>query len=200
MELSKSLVDSIISKRYSTVAKHNYVNFRTILNFAMLKNQKNTIYFSAISIRHRQDVHENMKVYISGERLFFIILRDVKVDSFLCKSLIDYNDARFEKALDSIKFGLKTSSGIVSIRSPLEVFRIRKRFLTRNTYVITSKKYIPYLSAPDEFIPLKTFAVGGELNEIEPWYYDRKPFKELNAKYYEDMKPSEKIILRMPKK
>ena len=200
MELSKSLVDSIISKRYSTVAKNNYVNFRSILNFAILKNQKNAIYFSAISIRHRQDVHENMKIYISGERLFFVILRNIEADSTLGSKLIDYNDARFEKALDSIKFGLKTHSGIVSIRSPLEVFRIRKRFLTRNTYVITSKKYIPYLSAPDEFIPLKKFAFSTESNEIEPWYYDHKPLKELNKKYYEDMKPSEKIILRMPKK
>ncbi len=198
--LTHSLVDSISSKLYPFVGTMNAINDRAIINFAMHDHHKNSIYVSATSIEYRQDVHENMKIYISGERLFFVILRNIEADSTLGSKLIDYNDARFEKALDSIKFGLKTHSGIVSIRSPLEVFRIRKRFLTRNTYVITSKKYIPYLSAPDEFIPLKKFAFSTESNEIEPWYYDHKPLKELNKKYYEDMKPSEKIILRMPKK
>ena len=132
--------------------------------------------------------------------MFFLLIIGVEVDSSLKLRLIEYDDPRFEKVLDSVNFRMEPQSGLVLIRSPLEVFRIRKRFLTRNTYVITSKKYIPYLSAPDEFIPLKTFYSGDEFKEIEPWYYDRKPFKELNAKYYEDMKPSEKIILRMPKK
>jgi hypothetical protein len=166
----------------------------------MIDSQKNSFYVSATSIEYRQDVHENMKIYISGERLFFVILRNIEADSTLGSRLIDYNDARFEKALDSINFFEKTLTGLFIIRTPLEVFRVRRRLFSRNTYVISSKKYIPYLSAPDEFIPLKKFAFYSESKEIEPWYYDRKPFKELNAKYYEDMKPSEKIILRMPKK
>jgi len=198
--LTHSLVDSISSKLYPFVGTMNAINDRAIINFAMHDHHKNSIYVSATSIEYRQDVHENMKIYISGERLFFVILRNVKADRALESKLIAYNDVRFDKTLDSINFGQNTCSGCIIMRSPLEVFRIRKRFLTRNTYVITSKKYIPYLSAPDEFIPLKKFAFSTESNEIEPWYYDHKPLKELNKKYYEDMKPSEKIILRMPKK
>ena len=147
-----------------------------------------------------------MKIYMSGTSLLFVILRHVEVDSDLRYKLINYNDQRFDKSLDSIKFGKITCSGYVIMRTPLEVFRVKRRFLSRNTYVITSKKYIPYLSAPDEFIPLND---GRESKEIEPWYYDYKPVKklnkkriplmELNQKYYEDMKPSEMIILKMPK-
>jgi hypothetical protein len=198
--LTIPLVDSISSKLYPFFNTMNTINDRLIINFSMIDSQKNSFYVSATSIEYRQDVHENMKIYIRGERLFFVVLRNIEVDSILGSRLIDYNDARFEKALDSINFFEKTLTGLFIIRSPLEVFRVRRRLFSRNTYVITSKKYIPYLSAPDDFIPLKKFAFYSESNEIEPWYYDRKPFKELNAKYYEDMKPSEKIILRMPKK
>jgi hypothetical protein len=198
--LTHSLVDSISSKLYPFFNTTNTINDRLVINFSMIDSQKNSFYVSATSIEYRQDVHENMKIYISGERLFFVILRNVKADRALESKLIDYNDVRFDKTLDSLNFGQKTCSGCVIMRSPLEVFRVRRRLFSRNTYVITSKKYIPYLSAPDDFIPLKKFAFYTESNEIEPWYYDRKPFKELNAKYYEDMKPSEKIILRMPKK
>ena len=128
---------------------------------------------------------------------FFVILRNVSVDSSFLSRLIEHNDPRFEKTLDSIKFGAGPFSGLVIMRSPLTVYRIHRRALCKNTYVITSKNYIPYLSAPEEFIPIKKFGFGSESTEIEPWYYDA--FGNLNKQYYEDLKPGKKIILRMPK-
>lgn len=195
--LTSALVDSISSKLYPIVNPVNYANFRSIRNFATLERQKNSLYVSSASINWRQDIHEDMMIYISGERLIFIKLRNVEAASGLLSRLIKYDDPSFEKALDSIKFRKEPFSGLVSIRSPLEVFRIRRKLLSRNTYVITSKKYIPYLSAPEEFIPLKNFAESRESTEIEAWYYD--VFGKLNQRYYDDMKPREKIILRMPK-
>lgn len=204
--LKAELIDSIISNLYPFAYIKNELNDILIINIAMLENRKNSFYISATPIEYRQDVNENMKIYMSGTSLLFVILRHVEVDSVLRYKLINYNDQRFDKSLDSIKFGKITCSGCVIMRTPLEVFRVKRMFLSRNTYVITSKKYIPYLSAPDEFIPLND---GRESKEIEPWYYDYKPVKklnkkriplmELNKKYYEDMKPREKIILKMPK-
>jgi hypothetical protein len=190
------LVDSIVANLYNFKKTGDFVEAISLLNFASHKDKRKSIFVSSTPIINRKNIQENMLVYLNNKAVFFVILRSVEVDSSLKLRLIEYDDPRFEKVLDSVNFRME----LVLIRSPLEVFQVRRRLMCRNTYVITSKKYIPYLSAPDEFIPLKTFAVGGELNEIEPWYYDRKPFKELNAKYYEDMKPSEKIILRMPKK
>jgi hypothetical protein len=198
--LTTPLIDSIVSNLYNFKKSGNYIEAIRLLNFSSLNDKKKSIFVSSTSIINRKNIHESMMIYITDNDVFFVVLRNVVVDSVLCSRLVDYNDARFEKALDSINFPKYPLSGLVLIRSPLEVFRIRKKLFKRQTYVITSKKYIPYLSAPEEFIPLKEFVVGGELNEIEPWYYDRKPFKELNKKYYEDMKPSKKIILKMPKK
>jgi len=197
--LTTPLVDSIVANLYNFKKTDDFVEAISLLNFASQKDNRKSIFVSSTPIINRKNIQDNMMVYLNNKAVFFVILRSVEVDSSLKLRLIEYHDPRFEKVLDSVNFRMEPQSGLVLIRSPLEVFHIRKRFLTRNTYVMTSKKYIPYLSAPDEFIPLKTFAVGGELNEIEPWYYDRKPFKELNKKYYEDMKPAEKIILRMPK-
>jgi hypothetical protein len=203
--LTSSLIDSVKSKLYTfdRTKNHNNIpiildNCRRILNITTLKGQNNSLYVSSVTINWRANIHENMMIYINDVDVYFVILRNVEVDSGFRSKLIKYNDPRFEKVLDSIKFRKDPFSGWVIDRSPLEVFRIRRKPFNKRTFVVTSKKYIPYLSAPEEFIPLKKFAGSREFTEIEPWYYDYKPLKELNKKYYEDMKPREKIILRMP--
>lgn len=198
--LTTPFVDSIISNLYNFNKTDNIVEAISLLNFTSHKDKRKSIFVSSTPIINRKNIQDNMLIYTNDKAIFFVILRNVEVDSSLKLRLIEYDDPRFEMVLDSVNFRMEPLSGLVLIRSPLEVFRIRRRLLCRNSYVITSKKYIPYLSAPEEFIPLKSFNVGGESKEIEPWYYDRKPFKELNEKYYEDMQPSEKIILKMPKK
>lgn len=206
-ELTPTLVDSLICKLYNFDQSNKLIyKSLSILNFASYRNQKNSIYVSRTSINQTENIQNNMMMYINENKVFFVILRNVNVDSSFRSKLIDYNNPRFEKVLDSIKFSNYANSGFIVLRSPLEVFRIRKKLCSQNTYIITEKRYIPYLSAPDEFIPLND---GRESKEIEPWYYDYKPVKklnkkhiplmELNKKYYEDMKPREKIILKMPK-
>ncbi|MDD3528123.1 MAG: hypothetical protein PHX39_14355 [Bacteroidales bacterium] len=196
IELTASLVDSLASNLYN-IKYRGKVEYRPILNFAQLKGQQNFLYVSSTSIKVKENIKENMMIYINEKNLFFVILRNVSVDSSFLSRLIEHNDPRFEKTLDSIKFGAGPFSGLVIMRSPLTVYRIHRRALCKNTYVITSKNYIPYLSAPEEFIPIKKFGFGSESTEIEPWYYDA--FGNLNKQYYEDLKPGKKIILRMPK-
>lgn len=197
IELKKSLVDSLIAKLYTFKQPQKILNDRAILNFASLTRQRNSLYVSATAIMMRQNIKKNMMIYINENNVFFVILRNVMVDSCFRSRLIEYNDPRFDKTLDSIKFGAGPFPGMVIMRTPLTVYRIHRKPLSQNTYVITSKNYIPYLSAPEEFIPIKKFDFGGESIEIEPWYYDA--FGNLNKQYYEDLKPGKKIILRMPK-
>jgi len=191
IELTTSLVDSFASKLYN-IKYSDIVEYRPILNFAQPKGQRNSLYVSSTSIKVKANIQENMMIYINAKNVFFVILRNVRVDSCLRSKLIEYNDPRFAKTLDSIKFGAGPFSGLVIMRSPLTVYRIHRRSLCKNTYAITSKNYIPYLSAPEEFIPIKKFGFGSEFKEIEPWYYDA--FGKLNKQYYEDLKPEGKII------
>lgn len=197
IELSTSLVDSLVAKLYTFEESSDIDVYRPILNFTSLIGQRNSLYVSSTSIKLKNDIHENMMIYIYEKEVFFVILRDVEVNSCFRSRLIEYNDPRFEKTLDSIKFGKGPFHGLVLLHAPLTVYRIRKRPLCKNTYAITSKKYIPYLSAPEKFIPLSKFANIGALDEIFGWYYDA--FGNLNKQYYEDLKPEKKIILRMPK-
>lgn len=199
IQLTTVLVDSVISNLYNFNQPANILNDRAILNFVSYKGQKKTIYVSSTSINWRKDIHENMMIYIHDINVFFVILRNVKVDSGFHSKLIEYSDPRFEKTLDSIKFRKDPYSGVVIMHTPLTVYRIKKRPFCKRTFKITSQNYIPYLSAPDEFIPLKKFAGRGLSTVIEEYYYDYKPIKTLSKQYYEDMKPAEKIILRMPK-
>ncbi len=196
IELTTSLVDSFASKLYN-INYSDIVEYSPILNFASPKGQRNSLYVSSTSIKVKANIQENMMIYINAKNVFFVILRNVRVDSCLRSKLIEYDDPRFKKTLDSIKFGAGPFSGLVLMRSPLTVYRIHRRPLCKNTYVITSKNYIPYLSAPEEFIPIKKFGFGGESKVIEPWYYDA--YGNLNKQYYEDMNTGEKIILKMPK-
>ncbi|NCA87235.1 MAG: hypothetical protein EOM83_17020 [Clostridia bacterium] len=196
IEFTAYLMDSLISKLYNF--KYNdVVKSRPVLNFAQLKEQRNSLYVSSTSIKVKANIQENMMIYINAKNVFFVVLRNVMVDSCLSSKLIEHHDPRFKNTLDSIKFGAGPFSGLVIMRSPLTVYRIQKRPLCKNTFVITSKNYIPYLSAPEEFIPIKKFAYGQESDKIEPWYYDA--FGKLNKQYYEDLKPGKKIILRMTK-
>lgn len=194
--LTASLVDSLASKLYN-IEYHDFVEYRTILNFASLKGQRNSLYVSSTAISVRENIQENMMIYKNHKSVFFVFLRNVMVDSCFRSRLIEYDDSLFEKTLDSIKFGAGPFSGLTVLHTPLTVYRIHRKPFSKNTYVITSKNYIPYLSAPEEFIPIKKFGFGGESTVIEPWYYDA--FGNLNKQYYEDLKPGKKIILRMPK-
>ena len=196
-ELTINMVDSLIAKLYNFEEFNDAPIFLSLLNITSIKDQRNSLYVSATNIMLRGSTHENMMIYITQKDVFFIILKNVIVDSSFRSRLIGYNDIRFEKTLDSIRFGKGPFHGLVPVRTPLTVYRIRRKLFRKNIFVITSKNYIPYLSAPEEFIPIKKFAYGGELDEIEPWYYDA--FGKLNKQYYEDLKPGKKIILKMPK-
>lgn len=200
IRLSSELVDSIICNIEVCPPEPDFTNSRLILNLASLPPTKHSIYYSSTLLVSRQDINKDMMIYINDVDLYFVLIKDVLLDSSFIAKLVPFNNPRFNRALDSINFPHHPMSGVSSYRSPLVVYRIKRRFISNNTYTITSRSYIPYLSAPEVFIPLKEVSDGHLYHEIEPWYYDRKPFKELNAKYYEDMKPSEKIILRMPKK
>ena len=198
IELTTRLVDSLVAKLYTFEEWSSDINvYRPIFNFATINEQRNSLYVSSTSIKVKANIKENMMIYIHKKDVFFVILRDVMVDSSLRSRFIEYNDPRFVKTLDSIKFGKGPFPGLVVLHAPLTVYRIRKRPLCKNTYAITSKRYIPYLSAPEKFIPLSKFANIGGLDEIYGWYYDA--LGNLNKQYYEDIKPGKKIILKVPK-
>jgi len=197
IKVTKSLVDSLITKLYYFEGSNDPPFFLTLLNFASLESEENTLYLSGTSIMTRYNIHEDMMIYVKGKEVLLMILRNVTPDSSFRSRLIQYDDLRFGKTLDSIKFGISAPPGLAVMRTPLTVYRIRRKLFRKNIFVITSKKYIPYLSAPKEFIPLKKFAFGGEWDEIQGWYYNS--YGDLNERYYEDIKPRKKIILKMPK-
>lgn len=196
IRITSSLADSIISKTFPYDSARQTLNDILTVKFTSLQRHQNSIYVSATSILDKRDINGSMNMYIGKKNVFFLILNNVNVDSSFRSKLINYNDPRFNSILDSIRFGYGFG-GLVMVRSPLEVYHVRKRLFCKNTYVITSKKYNPYLSAPEPFIPIKKFFNQGGLDEIDPWYYD--DFGNLNEQYYEDLKPEKKIILKMPK-
>jgi hypothetical protein len=175
---------------------------RVVLKFVSTPKQKNSLYYSSTFITKRTDIIEEIALYINETDLFFIILEDVNIESSLQKKLIPFNDKRFNLALDSIKFGKnKYGDGIYLERMNLRVFEVKRRFLCENTFVIRSRNYIPYLSAPEMFIPLKKVSDGYMSTEIADSYYEGYgKLRKLNQKYYEDLKPGKKIILRMKKR
>lgn len=198
IRLTSALVDSIICNLELCEPRTGITNSRLLLNFVSLSNQKNSIYYSSTLVVSRQDINENMMIYINDIDLYFVKVKNVLLDSGLQDRLIPYNDIKFDQAIDSIKFRQTPFSGVHAVRSPLVVYRIKQRCFSKNTFIISSRSYIPYLSAPEIFIPLKEVSDGILSDEIEPWYYDA--FKNLNKRYYEDMKPREKMILRMQRK
>ena len=200
VKLTTALVDSL-SFRFLDCSPAPFVNARQILNFASLDHQKKSLYFSSTKLGSRKDIPNDVMIYINECSLFFIILKNVDLDSCLQKRLISQNDGRFKIVLDSIKFRNSPYSGVIPDRSPLVVYKIKQRPFCKNSYVITSQSYIPYLSAPEVFIPLKKVSDGYLFTEIEDWYYEGYPKSgKFNKQYYEDMKPIKKIILRMKKR
>jgi len=199
--LTATLFDTLVCKLYSCPLEPDIVNSRPVLNFASLENKKNSIYLSSTPLVSMEDITEDIMIYVNDVSFFFVKVRNVDLDSCLVKKLIRFKDIKFDQALDSIKFRKRSYPGVYTLRSPLVVYQIKQRLFCKNSYVITSQSYIPYLSAPEIFIPLKKVSDGYLFTEIEDWYYDGFPkIGRLNKKYYEDMKPIKKTILRMKKR
>ncbi|MDO9510831.1 MAG: hypothetical protein Q7J34_03655 [Bacteroidales bacterium] len=196
--LTTELVDSLICKISKCPISHELINSRYIIKFVGFADNKNRIFLSETDLINRQDIPEEALIYVNDFDLYFVIIKDVDIDSCFQKRLISQNDIRFVHALDSIKFGQIYISGIVTVRNPLIVYQIKRRCLSRHTFIITSKKYFPYLSAPEIFIPAKKISDDHMYDKIEAWYYDI--WGKLNKEYYDAMKPGEKMTLKMRKK
>lgn len=200
IQLTGPLLDSLICIDQDTPSQ---VTSPRVLNVFAFISKKNSLYFSGTIISSREDITDDMNLYINASDLHFLLLKNIQIDSALQKKLIPYRDERFNLALDSIKFRKHsiTRDGVTLERLNLRVYEIKKKILHKNTFVIRSRNYIPYLSAPEMFIPLKKVSDGYMSTEIAHSYYEGYgKLRKLNQKYYEDLKSGKKIILRMKKR
>lgn len=201
IQLTVPLLDSLIAKSESS--KLTLVSSLRVLNIASFPDRKNTLYFSETPLKNSIDITEDMSLYINASDMFLVLFKGVSIDSSLSKKLVPFGDERFNMALDSIKFRNHNlrDDGVVVIRLSLRVYKIKRKFLNKSTYIISSRNYIPYLSAPEILIPLKRVSDGHISNEIDMFFYEGYgKTRKLNKKYYEEVKPGKKIILRMKKR
>jgi hypothetical protein len=120
--------------------------------------------------------------------LYYILVDKILISDDLKEKIVRPETVLYDYLLDSIDFDQEIPSGLHMERSKLVVYEISKKQFTKRKYLITSKTYIPYATAPDNLKPHFPIEEERRSNtELGLLYID--PRHTYTDFYYEDMKP-----------
>lgn len=201
--LEQELLDSILSitvDYYKDYISKNPVSsyYPIVTKIGKETNSLNTIITSSIWIRVRTDIPEGSFIYLQNQKIHFLIIDQIPVNSKLKSKLISHESSCYKGIIDSIRMPDRPLDGVYTQRAKLVVYRFKRKGLFKKYFVVTSQSFIPYQSAPIQFKPVINFSDDNNSHEISFYYYGNR--MRLNEKYYKDIKPIKPIKFRLSRK